>query len=167
LTVLIYGFLGLLAGGFLRVAPFWGITSAGFGWLGQNSPLSWQNAFYFGAAFGLILFVATTLEAISRRSCALWLSMGFFGTLITVAAMMFGHDALRAGDELLRPLFAPLLRDFAAGAWMASGAGLGATLGTLRRLKDLFSERVLALTGGWVGVLLLLYLALQGVVAGR
>ncbi len=167
LTVLIYGFLGMMAGGWLRAAPFSSANDSGLGWLGQNPALGWQNGVFFGAAFGVVLFLWTTLEAITRRSCALWLSMGFFGTVATVAAMIFGAELLTTGDAILRPLFQSMVQNFAPGGWMAGGAGLGAVLGTLRRLKDLFSERILAIFGGWVGVLALLYAALWGVLAAR
>jgi hypothetical protein len=119
----------------------------------------------FGAIFGVVLFVWTTLEAISRRSLSLWLSMGFFGTLAIVGAAIFGNEILRAGDDLLRQQLAPVVNNFAAGGWMFGGALFGAFCGSLRRWGDLFSVRILALTFGWIATLGLVYATLAGVSA--
>ncbi len=166
LTTLIYGFFGLIAGAALRFAPFYGLRNPPLGWLGQTG-LAWQNSAYFGLTCGAVLLVWTTLEALSRRSCALWLSAGFLGTLATLGAMIFGGDLLRSGDAFLQPIFGVALGNYAVGGWMTAGAGIGATLGSLRRFKDLFSARILAVAGGWIGVLLLVYLALAGAFVGR
>ncbi len=162
-TVLVHGFGGLVAGGALRTAPFADGANPGFGWLGSSFPWSFGQAVSFALAFGAILFAWTTLEALARRSCALWLSMGFLGTLAILAAAIFGSEMLQSGDAALRPIFGTALGGYAAGAWMMAGAGLGASIGTLKRWKDVFSDRIFALLGGWLAVLGLLYAALYGV----
>ena len=168
LTVLVYGALAMFAGGLLRIAPFFNQTNPHFSWLnpGSATNLTWQTAASFGATFGAILFGWTTLEAIARRSCALWLSMGFFGTLATLGAMIFGSDLLVAGDTYLHSVF-PGVSNFAPGAWMLAGAGIGAILGTLRRTKDLFSVRIAAIALGWIAVWALFYFTVAGVSASR
>ena len=165
LTVLIYGALGMIAGALVRTVPFQTeLNRPGFGWL-ETIPGWWPVAPRFGAIFGAILFVWTTLEAISRRSLSLWLSMGFFGTLAIVGVGIFGNEILRAGDAFLRPQLAPVVGDFAAGAWMFGGAIFGAGCASLRRWGDVFSIRILALIAGWAATIGLVYATLAGVFA--
>lgn len=166
-TVLICGALGMVAGGLLRTLPaMYAPQQVGLSWLRQT-PQWWPVAPFFGAVLGVILFLCVTLESLSRRSCALWLSMGFLGTLAIAGAMVFGNELLFSGDAALRPLFAPNVGAFAPGAWMLSGSLAGAMWGSLRRFKDLFSIRIGAIALGWSATLLLLYAALAGVAASR
>ncbi len=168
LTVLIYGVLAMLAGAVLRTAPFSQSANPGFGWLDASSSLTFKQSTSFGLTLGAVLFVWTTLESIARRSCALWLSMGFFGTMAIIAAAIFATDLIVAGDAQMRSILPHTFndsREFAAGAWMLGGATLGAVLGTLRRTRDLFSARIVAIALGWVAVFGLFYFTIAGLSA--
>jgi serine/threonine protein kinase len=167
LTVLIYGALGLIAGALLRTLPFIPIqTRPGFGWLGGTPP--WiPTAPLFGGVFGVLLFIWVTLESISRRSLALWLSMGLFGTLMSVGAGIFGNELLRIGDSYLAPDLVQAVGNFAAGGWMLAGGTIGALFGSLRRWRDIFSVRLIPITMAWMAVLALVYFAIQGTLNAR
>ncbi len=166
-TVLLYGAAGMVAGGLIRALPaLYAPQQVSLGWLNQI-PKWWPVAPLFGGVFGLVLFALVTLESLSRRSCALWLSMGFFGTLAVLGAGIFGNELLTAGDAALRPIFSPNVGPFAPGAWMFAGTLAGALWGSLRRFKDALSIRIGAIALGWGAALLLLYAALSGVASAR
>lgn len=162
LTVLIYGVLGMMAGGLLRAVPFM-FEPAGTGnqWL-RDSPTWIPTAPLFGVTCGIVLFIWTTLESISRRSLSLWLSMGLFGTMLAIGAGIFGNELLRAGDQYLATEFGRVQSIVPAGAWMYAGATIGAILGTVRRWRDLMSVRFISLALGWGAVLMAVMFAIEG-----
>ncbi|PQV64560.1 Serine/threonine protein kinase [Abditibacterium utsteinense] len=166
LTVLIYGVLGMAAGALLRTSPFSDAPNQGLIWLDPlHFHLKLKNQLFFGVNVGAILLVGTTLEAIVRRSCALWLSMCFLVPFLIIGAAIYSADLLVAGDTYLHSVFTHSPGQFAPSAWMLGGATIGAIYGTLRRTKDLFSMRALAIVFGWIATLCLFYLMFKGVSA--
>jgi serine/threonine protein kinase len=162
LTVLIYGALGMVAGALLRTVPFSATDSASeTNWL-RSMPSWLPVAPLFGCVFGVVLFVWTTLESISRRSLSLWLSMGFFGTMLSIGAGIFGNEILLATDAYLAPHFSSAVGRSAPLGWMIAGATCGLICGSLRRWRDLLSVRVLAVAVGWIAVFVMVFFAIQG-----
>ncbi len=157
LTVLSWAMLGMAAGQFLRVWPMQ-THGAGWGWLQQRDGLRWlPTAPLFGFALTLILFFLVAAEAQRRRSCGLIFGGTALSLLCGVAAAVWGNTILVTGDEVLHPLFAPLAREFAAGAWLFLGCIVGAAYGTFRRRVDVFSPRLLHICAAWLSALMVAY----------
>jgi hypothetical protein len=165
-TVVCDGAGGLLAGGLLRALPFYlSANKPGWNWLHEGSDIPLLPvAAIFGLVAGCVWMFWMAFEASLRRSCGLFFFGLFSAGVVTVAACLFGRDALIAGDTFLKPVFEPHLHRFAAGAWMTCGALAGTVLGTCRRVGDLFSERVVAVLLGWLTVAVLLTCALLGAI---
>lgn len=164
LTVVVDGIGGMLAGGLLRVLPLmFGAGRPGWGWLTPQTDLKWfPSAPVFGLTLGCLLLLWALIESILRRSCGLFVLAGMFAVLVAIGTGVLGNEILIAGDMNLRPFAEPLVGRFSAGAWAAVGAGLGASLGTLRRSKDLLSERILAIALAWLTVVVFLVMAALG-----
>jgi serine/threonine protein kinase len=168
-TVLLWGVVGMGSGQFLRS---WPMTvrggQGGWGWLNARDGLSWLPAApAFG--FGVWLFLLTIIlaEAQRRRSCRQVFWGGALAFLGGIAAMVWGNVLLTNGDELLQPLFSPLVRQYAAGGWLFAGAILGAAYGTFRRHRDLIGPRLLQICAGWLGVLFIAYSVLAAAIAAH
>jgi hypothetical protein len=76
------------------------------------------------------------------------------------AAILCGAMAgplLIAGDAALHALMEPVVGDVAASGWMVAGGIVGASYGTLRRLQDVFSTRLLQVLFGWLFFVMTLY----------
>ncbi len=158
-TVLLWGVAGMGAGQFLRS---WPMTvhggQGGWEWLTGKTGLTWYpSAPAFGFSLWLILLAITGAEAQRRGSCRKVFTGGFLSLLSGFAAMIWGNVLLVNGDELLRPMFSLLVKDFAAGGWLFAGAIIGLCYGTFRRWRDLRGERVLQICVGWLAVMCIAY----------
>jgi hypothetical protein len=92
----------------------------------------------------------------------LFFSAGTASLPVAVLCGAFALQLLIAGDTALRALMPPMIQSWAAGGWMIAGALLGASYGTLRRLDDVFSARLLSVLLGWLIVLTVIYGFLLG-----
>ena len=162
LVVVANGAFGMVAGASLRAVPFIVAGQNQAGWLGNNSISGWEAGVAFGGVLALCLLAWTIVFALFRRSCGVLVSLGLFGTLVSMYAAFMGGSWLLAGDQFLKPHMQPIVRSFAPGGWMFAGATLGALAGAIWRWRDLASSRFWAIFAGMGATLLMVYLALDG-----
>jgi Protein kinase domain len=156
-TIALWAMLGLLSGQLLRSMPMLQ-QHGGQEWLVSNHSVRWWPA---APLFGLIawgvLILLTIGEATRRRSWAFLLSAGTLCLPMALLCAVFGTEMLKAGDAALRPLLSDVVPRSAADAWMIVGGIAGAAYGTLRRLPDVFSSRVVNIFFGWIIFVIIMY----------
>jgi serine/threonine protein kinase len=162
-TVFFWALLGMIGGLALRNLPFQG-QSVGAHWLSGDEII--ENSLMTMIVFGVVtwgaLLALTLAEATRRKSWTLFFSAGTASLPVAVLCGAFALPLLIAGDTALRSLMPTALQGWAAGGWMMAGALLGASYGTLRRLDDVFSARLLSVLLGWLLVLAVIYGFLLG-----
>jgi hypothetical protein len=154
--------LGMFGGQMMRTLPF---MLAGDGsrweWLTPYSELSWWPlAPWFGVVTWAVLLMFTISEAIRSRSCFFLVTGGLFSFLIAAGCGVAAPDVLTTVDAALHPFMEELTDDWAAGGWMFAGGVLGAAYGTLRRLPDVFSPRLMQIILGWLVAVAVMYAVL-------
>ncbi|MBV9865416.1 MAG: serine/threonine protein kinase [Abitibacteriaceae bacterium] len=158
-TVTFWAMMGMLCGQFMRTLPLIGQPDPpGWQWLNSSTVLHWfPSAPLFGFALwgSLMLFVVG--EALRRKSCWVLFGGGFWSLVLAFVCALTGDQCLIAGDMAMKPFMSSLTHQWAAGGWMFMGGVLGACYGTLRRLRDVFSQRLVFVLGGWLVAMLLLY----------
>ena len=164
LTVIFCGAAGGISGALARTLPLIGSAPRpGWGWFtAQLEPKWWPVAPYFGATLWACAALWTILEATRKRSCALVIGAGALGTIAALVAGIGGNSLMAQGDIWLKPWLGGHVGSFAAGAWMAAGATLGGAWGALRRARDWFSIRILAVLLGLGASAALVWLAIAG-----
>ena len=159
MTVVFWSALGMLAGQMLRTLPLLAQTApAGWHWLRSGASVHWFPAApLFGFVVGgtVMLFVAG--EATRRKSCGYFLTGCLWAGILAFFTGLIGDQLLISGDQALQPAMQFITHNWAAGAWMFVGGVLGACYGTLRRVRDIFSPRLLYVLGGWAVAVTLLY----------
>jgi len=148
LTVWGWAMLGMLCGQQLRSWPLGGTEK----WLGLDSTIDnvLSTNFRFGLGVWLIILLLSIGEATRRKSWPFLLSGATVALPAALLCAAMGAQLLIAGDVTLHPLMFPLVAEEAAGGWMVIGGILGASYGTLRRLDDVFSSRLLQILFGWL-----------------
>jgi serine/threonine protein kinase len=160
-TVMSWGVLGMIGGQLLRALPLAHIAG-GAEWLSMASqPGSPTTSVLFGVVLWVILLLLTLGEATRRKSWALFFSGGAMALPAAILCGAMAGPLLIAGDAALHPLMEPVVSNMAASGWMIAGGIVGASYGTLRRLQDVFSTRLLQVLFGWLFFVMTLY----GVVA--
>jgi hypothetical protein len=145
-TVFFWGVLGLVWGLLSRTLP----AASTEDWLSGNSELPWwPSAPLFGLCVWSALILLTVGEALRRRSWSIFLSGGVAAFSTAIVAGAVGHALVPLLDSGFRPLFEPIVGKWAAGGWAILGGLTGATYGTLRRLRDVFSTRLVQILAGW------------------
>ncbi|HVF09353.1 MAG TPA: serine/threonine-protein kinase [Abditibacteriaceae bacterium] len=163
MTIVLWAVLGMFGGYLLRDLPFLFTESASpQSWLAAESKLGVVSVALFGLACWGVLLLIITGEATRRRSCALFLTAASLSLPLGVLCAVRGEQLLIAGDLALRPQMEPLVHHWATGGWMFAGGILGAMYGTLRRVADLFSVRVVHILLGWILAFAILCGALIG-----
>lgn len=153
ITVLFWAVMGMFCGLALRWLPTFSPDKlSGSDWrnaasVTENPPLTMM---LFGGAMWGSLLILTIGEALRRKSWGFLLSAGSAALPVAILCGFFAGDLLTAGDMALRPLMIELVRQWAAGGWLVVGGIAGAAYGTLRRLDDVFSRRLLQVLLGWL-----------------
>lgn len=156
-TVTFWAIIGMFCGQFLRTLPIVA-EPAGWQWMTPATNLSWfPSAPLFGFAFWGSLMIFVVAEATRRKSCWLFLGAGFWASVLAFFCALTGNQFLIAGDIAFRPYMLGLAHQWAAGGWMFMGGVLGACYGTLRRMRDIFSPRLVYVLCGWLVAMTLLY----------
>ena len=163
LTVVGCGSAGAVTGALARSVP-WMYDSVVPGWYTTSIALEkwWPIAPLLGATLWACGAVWTSIEAMRKRSCGMMLGIGTFGTILAICAGVGGLSLINELDSILKPVFSPYIGNYAVGGWMATGAAIGGAFGALRRARDLFSPRILAVAAGLGAMAVLVWLALQG-----
>jgi serine/threonine protein kinase len=167
LSVILWSLAGMLSGQLLRTLPFLDSNGRGFGWLTPTFDFGEQRmavSVMFGVAMWGVLMMLTVAEATRRKSCGTLMSGALAAATIAFFAAAAGPQLLVAGDQALRPHMWDLVRNWATGGWMFVGGLLGASYGTLRRWRDVFTTRVSQILVGWLLAIILLYLLLAAAV---
>jgi hypothetical protein len=156
----------MFSGQLLRTLPFLQNTGArGFSWLSPTFNFgTWDQrvatSVLFGVAVWGVLMMLTVAEATRRKSCGV-LTSGFLAAVtLGFFATASGPQLLISGDQTLRPFMSDLVRNWAAGGWMFVGGIVGASYGTIRRWRDVFTTRIVQILSGWLVAIIILYLLL-------
>lgn len=169
-AVALNGIYGALWAGALRSVPFdfQGVQKPGFGWF--DAPADFNNLGWTGALFGVGLALGIGVWALTYaifcRSCGVLALLGAVGICAGFASLVFGSQWITAIDLALKPLFEPYVGNFAAAAWMFAGGALGAIMGAILRVRDLFSSRVWAIGLGFVATFVAIFGFWKGLSGG-
>jgi hypothetical protein len=153
----VWGWLGMAGGQLLRALPL-AHQRDGAQWLSSLSqPGGITTSLLFGLVLWGLLLVLSVAEATRRKSWGLFFSGGFTSLLLALLCGAMAGPLLLAGDAALRPLMSPFVGEAAASGWMVAGGITGAIYGTLRRLQDVFSTRLVQVLFGWIFFVVTLY----------
>jgi len=157
-TVIFWALLGMLGGQLMRTLPFTLLNLPNsWKWLSPTAELNWQVHVAFGLTTWAVLLMVAMAEALRRQSCFLLVTGGMFSFLIAAGCGAVASDVMTTVDGLLQPIMRSITHDWAAGGWMFCGGILGAAYGTIRRIADVFSPRILQVIFGWLVAVALMY----------